>query len=139
MEFSVNKRFYDFIKTRNYLESDVYKTIGAKQQQVNNWFRFQEQIPSSRIIEIIKKYSEINANWLIRGEGEMINGSSAILKKSEGLWNPPVSINDTSHFIRTYSCPDCIWRDKLLIEKEKTIAALELLIGEMKKQKADFI
>lgn len=135
MEFDVNKRFLDFIKTRNYLESDIYKTIGAKQQQVNNWIRFREQIPNSRIIDIIKKYPEINANWLIRGVGEMITEILPSSLKSNALWLPPVSINDNNHFVKTYSCPDCIWRDKLLIEKEKTILALEQLVNEIKKHK----
>ena len=126
MEFDVNKRFLGFIEKKNYKQSDIYKTIGAKQPQVNNWIQYKEQIPNSRIVDIIKKYPEINANWLIRGEKPML---STVIPIQQTICDNNDGIENT-----TANCPDCIWHNRLIAEKEKTIAVLEQLVAELRRR-----
>ena len=48
------------------------EAVGVKQTQASNWIREGSSVGSSVIEQILKAFPQINANWLITGEGEML-------------------------------------------------------------------
>lgn len=44
-------------------------------QTAENLLSLPENIPNDLIINIIRNFSELNAHWLLTGEGEMLNNS----------------------------------------------------------------
>lgn len=69
---TVNLRLKQFIQEINLTQEQFAQSITAKQNQLGNWLGG-EKIPAQRILDIISTYKELNARWLITGEGEMLD------------------------------------------------------------------
>ena len=72
---TVNERVKEFIELNKISQSDLAKVILIKPQQVTNWFTQGERVPEKALVRMIENYKELNARWLITGEGEMLEGS----------------------------------------------------------------
>lgn len=134
MDFDVNKRLISLLEAIRYTQTDFAVKIGVKQQQVGFWVKLTEQVPDRQIVRIIQKFPEINANWFIRGEGEMFLNPPFGSANRNPLWQPPISMNDDGMVVRTYSCPDCIWRDRIIETQKTTIAVQNQLVEELQKK-----
>jgi hypothetical protein len=55
-------------------QADLSRAILCKPQLVNNWFTKAEPISDRMIVRMIEYYKDLNARWLITGEGEMLEG-----------------------------------------------------------------
>lgn len=74
MDSSINERLRKFLEDNKISFIDFRKKINVlKAQQVSNWMTLREHIPDKYIRETVVQYPEINARWLLTGEGEMMN------------------------------------------------------------------
>ena len=75
MELSVNKRLIEYCSVKKINQKEVAQNLGLKSQQVNKWFTLSEQVPDRHIVRFLRIYTDVNANWLIYDEGEMLKAS----------------------------------------------------------------
>jgi len=134
MDFDVNKRLILFLEATRYSQVDFAVSIGVKQPQVSNWIKLNEQVPERQIVRILQKYTELNANWFIRGDGDMLIFTLPENAGKKPFWMPPISINDDGLVVKTYSCPDCIWRDRIIESQKATISVQNQLVEELQKK-----
>lgn len=74
MDLSVNERLREFLRVKEIKYEVFRKKIGVgRLQQVSNWMNFKEKVPDKCLREIVIQYKDINARWLLTGEGEMLN------------------------------------------------------------------
>jgi len=87
--------------------------------------------------EILTLYPEINPIWLLTGKGSMTVGAD-----SPKIYHQPEIVNFSDDpAVKTYSCPDCIAREKQIKALEQTVEALNELLdkyrAEAKKEAAN--
>lgn len=68
-----NERLLAIAKHYNLKDSHFASRIGASKQNFYNWKSFKQEVPDKFLITIIEQFPELNARWLITGEGD-ING-----------------------------------------------------------------
>ncbi|HAH24935.1 MAG TPA: hypothetical protein DCL77_14475 [Prolixibacteraceae bacterium] len=71
MEGSVNKRLAEFINSIEVPKADFATSIGVTRQQLDNWIHTGIKIPVPCLSNIAKVYIQLNARWLLCGEGPM--------------------------------------------------------------------
>lgn len=116
---TINQRLKDFFDSKNILAPVFYKRIGVSRTVWSSWINDFKPITVKQIQSIVNAYEELNARWLLTGEGDMLIVSSE---------------NDTVNKIEDAgSCYRCQEKDRQiqklqndLIESQKeTIAALK--------------
>lgn len=115
MDLSVNKRLNDFLSSKDFEQKDLAEALGVKKQQVSNWLNLNEQIPVKHYPGIIKYFTDLPARWFITGESEMLNKEVFPVQNESN--DPGTPYNK----VTSYSCPDCI-------SKEKEINALKIAL-----------
>lgn len=106
-DFSINQRFIEYCQNKGFSQAQIKKKLSIRgKSQISNWFNLVEPIPMRQIVKATKIFKDLNANWLINGNGEMLNSANdpAFLQANEPNTN--------------YNCPECL-------EKERTIHALK--------------
>ncbi len=80
MDISINERLRLFLKTKN-IKYDVFrKKLGiGRLQQISNWMNLKEKVPEKYLRETVIQYKEINARWLLTGEGAMMNEQQELM------------------------------------------------------------
>lgn len=71
---TVNERIKKYIDYKNISQTDLAKSILIHKNQVSNWLASGETVPDKALIKMVRYYPDINARWLITGEGEMLEG-----------------------------------------------------------------
>lgn len=66
---SVRERLKFYLKSRNYKQSEFSSTLGLSNGYVN---AIRNSISEDVIVNIKKHYPELNIEWLLRGDGQMI-------------------------------------------------------------------
>jgi len=123
MNYFINQRVKDFIESREIKAVDFAKEIGLNSDRVSKWFRMKEKIPAEHVIIIIEKYKDIDARWLLTGEGEMNTGGLEIAAEPK-----PIYKNGDC-------CALCEGKDKLIATLEKSILDKETIIELLKPKK----
>jgi hypothetical protein len=100
----VNKRIKDFIDYKGLNESSFSKMINIAQTTLNSAFMRDSDLKASVISDILSAFSDLSAEWLLRGKGEMINEATT---SSSG------------------SCAICASKDETISTQKKLIALLE--------------
>jgi transcriptional regulator with XRE-family HTH domain len=124
MESTVIKRIKDFLEHKNISQEDLRRALVIRSRsQVSNWFTGADNMPDKQIVKIIRAFPDLNANWLIRGEGEMLNDPQKMV----------------AHIMRdTPFCTECIKKEgkleymqELLEEKDKRFDKVSQKVGEL--------
>jgi len=133
---TVNKRVVNFLNYMNVKEKDLRRILKLNtHSNLSAWWNDKIEFPDRYIIKIIQIYPELNANWLITGNGPMLNDMSGVKESyKDRLWNPPLSVNDDQLSVKMYSCPDCLWREKIIEGQKQTISVQEKLINTLQKK-----
>ena len=113
MESSINERLKQSVEYKKINPPDIYNKIGVRRQIWGGWLNQNQAIPLDKLVKIVKLIPDIDARWLLTGEGEMINQPGAI----------PELVEEPKG---TYKNSDCCTRCKDL---EKQIALYEKLIA----------
>ena len=83
---NINKRIEAIINTlEGGKRMSFAEKIGRKSNQVSNMLKDDASVGNIIIQDILKTYPNINANWLISGDGEMLKEEN--IKESESLKN----------------------------------------------------
>lgn len=68
-----NERLLAIGKHYNLKDSHFASRIGASKQNFYNWKSFKQEVPDKFLITIIEQFTDLNARWLITGEGDIVN------------------------------------------------------------------
>jgi hypothetical protein len=78
MESSINERLKQSIEYKKINPPDIYNKIGVRRQIWGGWLNQNQAIPLDKLVKIIKLIPDIDARWLLTGQGKMINQPAAI-------------------------------------------------------------
>lgn len=83
MKSSINQRIREFIDSLGINDNQFAKSIGVTQSVIASMFSRNTE-PSSRVIvSVLNAYANLSAEWLMRGEGDMIKIENGIIDKTE--------------------------------------------------------
>lgn len=129
MDLTINERLIEFQKVKGFRWESLRELLGvAKQQQVGNWTKKEdrEPIPAKHVLKLIQVFPELNARWLITGEGEMLNKGTPMLANE-----PEMQYN-----IKKCNDPACLKElDDLRIANAKLIDMMHEVILRGEKSK----
>ncbi len=84
MKSTINQRLGVFIETLNISKTEFAVGIGRYKQQLDNWIHGGVKITSTALSEILKMYPQLNARWLMTGEGEMFYSDQIRIENEKG-------------------------------------------------------
>lgn len=126
MEDSVKQRIKDLLISKSYTINSISKSIGIPQKTLNNQLNGNSSISISTILAICGYFEDVSLEWLLKGNGNMINDVSDTTQISH-LKTSPVN-NEFISFLR-----DQISDLKDIIEsKDREINSLNQEIGRLK-------
>ena len=109
-------RILKLIETKTYgNEADFALKIGIKQQTLNNYTNGKRPVKLDTVLALLYTYSDISAEWLLRGKGEMI--------LSENL--PPIIGDESENDLDTHA---------MLAQARKEIDTLHIEIASLKEK-----
>lgn len=134
-DIAINKRLKLIFDSLSISQTDFRKEIGVKsKQQVSNWLNLSEKIPEKYLLSVIRLYPNINARWLITGEGEMFQQLGKAV--GSGIASEPAP-----EYSNGKDCKKCIEKEgmiKLLkeqaAEKDEKIYHLQKSVGSLELQ-----
>ncbi len=83
---NIKKRVLYFIEKQNIVKENFYTKISSN----GGNFRgksLKSELQGSKIVEILSKYPELSADWLILGQGEMLRSSNQTTTEKSNLNN----------------------------------------------------
>lgn len=109
-------RLKSYLKDKGISLNAFDKSIGAANGYIGKQIKNSGSIGSDIIEKIHGIYTDLNLNWLLTGEGEMIKGSpgAASEKTAPATGPPPLQ-----------SCPLCQEKEKVIQSQQRTIDILE--------------
>jgi hypothetical protein len=133
-DLSINQRLKLFLDSKDFSNQDLRVALGVKtRQQVSNWLLSKEKMPDKHIFKIIDMFEDLNARWLITGEGGMTDLEEGVLIASDSK-------------SKYHTCKKCFEKEgmvKLLekqaLQKDSLILELNEKIGKLKQQLDDVI
>jgi hypothetical protein len=81
MEDVVKQRIRDVLVKMNSNPTQLAKKYSMNQKTLNNQINSDVQLSASTILLVLSEFDKVSAEWLLRGEGEMIKGSSVVKEK----------------------------------------------------------
>lgn len=78
MENTINQRIREFINSLGVNDNQFAKSIGITQSVIASMFSRNTEPSSKVIVSILNAYANLSAEWLMRGEGEMMKGENAV-------------------------------------------------------------
>lgn len=117
----VKERLLDYIKFKGYNINQFEKSIGASKSYMRNV----KNISAEVLSDICKLYDDINPEWLLSGDGDMIksgNYATAHGNSSVAAINSQVNTAD-GQLVQSLK-KEIELKDKMLAEKERLIQVL---------------
>lgn len=133
MESSVNERISDLIKELRLSKHAFAQSIGKSSSAINFIIDGRSK-PSFDVLEAIcEKYPEVNASWLLKGEGDMWNGTNSEISTVSGTSSETYLISYLEkledQFKRMMSQIET--KDKQIESKDRQIERLMDLLGKL--------
>lgn len=72
MEKQVFERVAEFIRKRRISANELAKILGVNSQSVYNYLSGTSKAPVSFLILFLESFPDVSAEWLLRGNGEML-------------------------------------------------------------------
>jgi transcriptional regulator with XRE-family HTH domain len=70
---TVNERIKALMIYKKINQTDLSKVLICKPQLISNWLNNKETASDRMVVKLVQAYSDINARWLITGEGVMLS------------------------------------------------------------------
>lgn len=83
MENAVIQRLKKVIEQKRLSVTALGKTIGIHPSTLNRQFNGESAMTLGTVDAFLQYFNDISAEWLLRGEGEMIKGHSSSLSEKE--------------------------------------------------------
>ena len=87
---NVQSRLFDFISSKKISISDFERACGLSNGYVH---KIKNSVGKRGLLDIQRKFPELNTDWLLTGEGEMLNDTSSYIANSD---HHGTSVNTTS-------------------------------------------
>jgi predicted methyltransferase len=78
MEISINQRLKKLVENKKINPPVFYKKIGVTRGTWSGWVNSNKAISVEKLVSIIKELNDINARWLLTGEGSMTNDEELV-------------------------------------------------------------
>lgn len=118
MDLSINQRVKEVVQFKGLTEKKFLIDIGMRDTgQASRWFTDSEGFPPKHLLSMIKAYKDINARWLITGEGKMIEGEKYTI--------PAETINEIKDLEPKYEYNECVEKEKIIDAQKETIQSLK--------------
>lgn len=75
-ENAVKQRIRDILLLKESNPTKLSKDFSVNQKTLNNQINSDVQLSSSTILLILQAFPDVSAEWLLRGEGEMLKGKT---------------------------------------------------------------
>lgn len=107
MEKKVIERINDWLKFKHLTTNQLSKILGISPSSVYGYLQGSSKAPMSFVVLLIESFPDISAEWLLRGDGEMlkpakkshylemaerVNGTHMASEPGDGLLTEPISI-----------------------------------------------
>lgn len=112
MEHSVKQRLMQFLKYKKLSQGKFERACNLSNGYINN---FKNSIGAEKLQNIFSTFPELNKDWLLSGEGEMIVSETPTEEKIEEI---PTAVSAIA------GCVDCRVLQVRLEEKQTTIDTL---------------
>ena len=77
---NVQSRLFDFISSKKISISDFERACGLSNGYVH---KIKNSVGKRGLLDIQRKFPELNTDWLLTGEGEMLNDISSYIANSD--------------------------------------------------------
>lgn len=77
---NVQSRLFDFISSKKISISDFERACGLSNGYVH---KIKNSVGKRGLLDIQRKFPELNTDWLLTGEGEMLNDTSSYIVNSD--------------------------------------------------------
>jgi hypothetical protein len=84
METTPIQRLREYWKVKEIRQKHIAQIVSVTKQSVNRWFNDSDDIGAYHLYEIKSKYPDLNLEWVIMGDGNMLTDHSK---------NPTIFIN----------------------------------------------
>jgi transcriptional regulator with XRE-family HTH domain len=112
MEHSVKQRLMQFLKYKKLSQGKFERACNLSNGYINN---FKNSIGAEKLQNIFSAFPELNKDWLLSGEGEMLVSETPTEEKIEEISPAVPAVNE---------CLDCRILQVRLEEKQATIDSL---------------
>lgn len=89
---TINERFAEILKSKNISVKDAASLIGKSDVYVRKLMRAGESFGIEPVLLILNSIEDVNADWLLRGKGDMFKSSTATETTSENISDRLLSI-----------------------------------------------
>jgi len=118
------KRIKDYLDYKDIKISAFEKSVGLSNGSFGGQLKKNRSIGIDKLENILKKYPDLNANWVLTGSGEMLRGTHDDINKHGVLRDLKETSLIQLNYERTIES-----LNHVITAQQKTIAALEKLIG----------
>ena len=120
---SVKNRLKEFIKNQGLSISSFEKSIGVSNGYVNS---ITKGIGGGKSLRISREYTNLNIDWLLTGEGEMLE---------KGTINDYTSIEDEKNVVNEslINEKDTFLKDKIIVSLEQLVTSQKLHLESQKE------
>lgn len=126
MQNTLNERLKEYLEVEKISAPNIYNKIGVSRTNWFGWISQNKAIPLNKVQAIIALLPNINARWLLTGEGEMLVGSET----------PRIGYKENDCLRKAEEpggCLVCAEKERLIEMQNKHIEYLELSLGKKKK------
>lgn len=97
MEKKVYERIQTLLRKKRISANELAKTIGISSTNVYGYLNGSSKAPMSFVVSVLESFPDVSAEWLLRGEGEMLlpPKKSTYLEMAERL-NAPLLASEPS-------------------------------------------
>ena len=94
MKDYVLQRFKEVFQTKKISESQFAREIGVNQKTLNQQLRGERSLSVDTILSLLSSNEDISAEWLLRGEGEMLRSTvTQNNQNSDNIQGHSVNVN----------------------------------------------
>ena len=122
MENTKGQRLNKFVKSIGITQDELALLLKRKTRAaISNWVRDNQDIPDLAIVEILKLYPKINADWFINNRGPMLANTMDVAYEPQ----PPYDTKLTKSEKENY--------EQRIVTLENTVASLTQLLVEAQR------
>lgn len=122
---SISQRIIKYMELKNLKAVSISNKTGLSEGRISNILKGKNEPGGKALSTILNSYPEINARWLLTGEGEMLNKNSQIVNEET---------------IKYGICEECCRKDKIIDHQAEYIDQLKKFLKEctekLEKRKA---
>lgn len=119
---TVNERLREYLRLKGITQAEASSKLNISIQRLNNWLT-DTSIPMYSLTDILNHYPDLNSEWLLTGEGEMLKDVSMVHHEPP----EPYHINKV--------CAMCEEKDKMIEVLNQRIADKDDMIDLLKGKK----